>query len=148
MMAGLRRLHYSYYEMLTHGVTTLAFVVMLFGSSARANELVLPTIGLASVYSLDEKSFVKTASGEKLRDGDMSAAHRSLPFGTMVLVTNRRNGKSAVVLIVDRGPFVRGRVIDVTQGVAKQLGFSGLTLVDLVVIGFQQQAGVAGPFSF
>ena len=134
--------------MLPHCATVLTLVAMLVGIPARADEIVLPVIGLASVYSIDEKAFAKTASGEKLRDGDMSAAHRSLPFGTMVLVTNRRNGNSVVVRIVDRGPFVKGRIIDVTQGVASLLGFSGLTTVDLVVIGFQREAAADGPFSF
>jgi rare lipoprotein A len=134
--------------MLSHGATALALVTLLSGSPAKASEVSLPIVGLASIYSIDEKSFAKTASGEKLRDGDMSAAHRSLPFGTMVLVTNRKNGNSVVVRIVDRGPFVKGRVIDVTQGVATLLGFSGLTAVDLAVIGFQGASVVDGPFSF
>jgi rare lipoprotein A len=64
----------------------------------------------------------------------MTAAHRSLPFGTKVKVTNRRNGRSAVVRINDRGPYVRGRVIDVTPAVAGALGFSGLTSVSLLVL--------------
>jgi len=55
--------------------------------------------------------------------GALTAAHRSLPFGTMVRVTNERNGRSVVVRINDRGPFVRGRVIDVTPAAARALGF-------------------------
>ena len=54
-----------------------------------------------------------------------TAAHRSLKFGTKVKVTNRRNGRSVVVRINDRGPFVGGRVIDVTRAAAQQLGFVG-----------------------
>jgi rare lipoprotein A len=64
----------------------------------------------------------------------MTAAHRSLPFGTKVRVTNRRNGRSVVVRINDRGPYVRGRVIDVTPAAADALGFSGLTSVTLLVL--------------
>jgi rare lipoprotein A len=64
----------------------------------------------------------------------MTAAHRSLPFGTKVRVTNRRNGRSVVVRINDRGPYVRGRVIDVTPAAADALGFSGLTSVTLLVV--------------
>jgi rare lipoprotein A len=62
----------------------------------------------------------------------MTAAHRTLPFGTRVEVINQRNGKRVTVRINDRGPFVRGRVIDVTPAAAAALGFSGLTRVTLV----------------
>ena len=55
----------------------------------------------------------------------MTAAHKTLPFGTKVRVTNRKNGKTVVVTINDRGPFVRGRVIDLTPAGARALGFSG-----------------------
>ena len=61
----------------------------------------------------------------------MTAAHPSLPFGTKVRVTNKRNGRSVVVTINDRGPFTRGRIIDVTPAAAQALGFSGVTLVGL-----------------
>jgi rare lipoprotein A len=85
--------------------------------------------GVASVYS----SGHATASGQRLNTGALTAAHRSLPFGTKVLVTNERNGRSVTVTINDRGPFVRGRVIDVTPAGARALGFSGLTRVTLNV---------------
>jgi rare lipoprotein A len=62
------------------------------------------------------------------------AAHRSYPFGTMVRVTNRKNGRSVVVRIIDRGPFIRGRVIDVSPAAARALGFSGLAPVVLAVV--------------
>ena len=64
----------------------------------------------------------------------MTAAHRTLPFGTEVRVTNLRNGCSAVVRINDRGPSVRGRIIDVTPAAAQALGFSGLAPVKLDVL--------------
>lgn len=64
----------------------------------------------------------------------MTAAHRTLPIGTFVRVTNRRSGRSVVVRINDRGPFVRGRIIDVTPAAAHVLGFSGLAPVTLDVI--------------
>lgn len=72
--------------------------------------------GKASYYQLGGR----TASGGRV--GHMTAAHRSLPFGTHVRVTNLSNGRSAVVTINDRGPFVRGRVIDVSAGAADVLG--------------------------
>ena len=87
--------------------------------------------GVASVYSIDSGS--GTASGQQLNPEALTAAHRSLPFGTKVRVTNRSNGRSVVVTINDRGPFVRGRIIDVTPGAARVLGFSGLTQVTLNV---------------
>jgi rare lipoprotein A len=83
--------------------------------------------GVASVYSTESGS--RTASGVRLNPGAMTAAHRSLPFGSKVRVTNRRNGRSVVVTVNDRGPFVRGRIIDVTPAAAQALGFSGLTQV-------------------
>jgi rare lipoprotein A len=87
--------------------------------------------GVASVYSTESGS--GTASGQRLNPGALTAAHRSLPFGTKVRVTNKNNGRSVVVTINDRGPFVRGRVIDVTPAAAQALGFSGLTQVTLNV---------------
>ena len=64
----------------------------------------------------------------------LTAAHRTLPFGTMVRVTNLRNGRSVVVRINDRGPFTKGRIIDVTPAAARQLQFSDLTPVALQVV--------------
>jgi rare lipoprotein A len=83
--------------------------------------------GVASVYSTESGS--RTASGARLNPGALTAAHRSLPFGSKVKVTNRRNGRTVVVTVNDRGPFVRGRIIDVTPAAAQALGFSGLTQV-------------------
>lgn len=82
--------------------------------------------GIASVYSY---AGGKTASGQRTNPSGMTAAHRTLPFGTMVRVTNKRNGRSVVVRINDRGPFVRGRVIDLTPAAANALAFSGLAPV-------------------
>jgi rare lipoprotein A len=65
----------------------------------------------------------KTANGERFNPGALTAAHRSLPFGTRLKLTNTANGRSVVVRINDRGPFVGGRVLDVSQGAASALGF-------------------------
>jgi rare lipoprotein A len=83
--------------------------------------------GRASWYALHSR----TASCELMNPSAMTAAHKTLPFGTKVRVTNKKNGKSVVVRINDRGPFVRGRVIDLSKGAAQQLGFisSGHTAV-------------------
>lgn len=88
--------------------------------------------GIASIYGHESGS--RTASGARLRVGELTAAHRTLPFGTKVKVTNKRNGRAVVVRINDRGPFIRGRVIDVTPAAARALGFSGLTKVSLAVV--------------
>ena len=105
----------------------LASPLLLAGASAEDQS------GVASVYSTESGS--GTASGQKLNPGALTAAHRSLPFGTQVRVTNTSNGRSVVVTINDRGPFMRGRVIDVTPAGARALGFSGLTKVTLNVGG-------------
>jgi rare lipoprotein A len=88
--------------------------------------------GLASVYAY---SGTKTSSGERAAPSGLTAAHRTLPFGTMVRVTNDRTGRSVEVRINDRGPFRRGRVIDVTPAAASALGFSDVAHVTLTVLG-------------
>jgi rare lipoprotein A len=95
--------------------------------------------GVASVYSTESGS--GTASGQKLNPEALTAAHRTLPFGTKVRVTNRKNGRSVVVTINDRGPFVGGRVIDLTPAAARELGFSGLTQVSLDILGREREPG-------
>lgn len=74
--------------------------------------------GGASWYALTSK----TASGERMNPSNLTAAHRSLRFGTKVKVTNARNGKAVVVRINDRGPFIKGRVLDLSKAAAKNLG--------------------------
>jgi rare lipoprotein A len=78
----------------------------------------------------------RTANGEVFRPGTLTAAHRTLPFGTRVRVTNLWNGRSAVVRINDRGPFHGGRIIDLAHGAAQQLGVtaSGVAQVRLEVL--------------
>jgi rare lipoprotein A len=89
--------------------------------------------GIASVYGRSSGS--RTASGERLQEGALTAAHPSLPFGTMVAVSNKRNGRMVMVRINDRGPFVRGRVIDLSAAAARALSFSGTAEVSLAVVG-------------
>jgi rare lipoprotein A len=80
--------------------------------------------GIASFYGYDG-SGNKTATGERFNPEGMTAAHRHLPFGTKVRVTNTRNGRSVIVRINDRGPFIRGRVIDLSYGAARVIGMIG-----------------------
>ncbi len=76
--------------------------------------------GIAAFYSGG-----RTASREVSGPNGLTAAHRTLPFGTKVLVTNMRNGRTVVVRIVDRGPYGRGRVIDVSRAAARELDMIG-----------------------
>lgn len=105
---------------------TIAATAILVSQPASAQ------CGKASWYALKSR----TASGEMMNPSAMTAAHRSLKFGTKVRVTNKRNGKSVIVRINDRGPFVKGRVIDVSKAAARQLGFisSGHTNICLAKV--------------
>jgi peptidoglycan lytic transglycosylase len=90
------------------------------------------TYGLASYYSQDSK----TASGERFDPREMTAAHRTLPFGTRVRVTQLETGRSVTVRINDRGPYVDGRIVDISRGAAQSLGIidRGVTKVKLDVL--------------
>ena len=81
--------------------------------------------GLASYYWRGQR----VASGGRFNPNAMTAAHKTLPFGTKVKVTNKRNGRSVVVTINDRGPFIRGRVIDLSKGAAKVIQMTGAGVV-------------------
>jgi rare lipoprotein A len=105
----------------------LCGALMLFAFSPIAHA----QSGIASVYAEHGGS---TANGERVVPGALTAAHRTLPFGTRVRVTNRRNGRSVVVRINDRGPFVRGRIIDLTPAAARAIGVSGLAPVMVEVV--------------
>ncbi len=107
-------------------IVTLSAALLAMSGVANAEQ------GIASVYAY---SGSKTASGQRANPAGLTAAHRTLPFGTKVRVTNKRNGKSVTVRINDRGPFIRGRVIDLTPAGARALGFSGLAPVMLAVEG-------------
>lgn len=77
----------------------------------------------------------RTATGERYNPDGISAAHRTLPFGTRVLVTHKRTGRTVVVRINDRGPFIRGRIIDLSRGAKRVLGMDGLAPVCITVLG-------------
>lgn len=77
----------------------------------------------------------RTANGERYRPDGISAAHRSLPFGTIVQVRNQRTGRTVTVRINDRGPFIRGRIIDLSRGAKRIIGMDGLAPVCLAVLG-------------
>jgi rare lipoprotein A len=109
---------------------------LIVSEPARAADAKPDQCGLASVYStLSEE----TASGQDTSVNDRTAAHRSLPFGTLVRVDNQENGNSAIVRITDRGPFVSGRIVDVSQIAAHELGFADLTQVCLKILSLPEK---------
>lgn len=99
-------------------------------------QIALNFTGMASWYGYDGSSSA-TASGERFNPEALTAAHRSLPMGTKVRVTNTRNGRSVVVRINDRGPYVGGRVIDLSAAAARLLGMmgSGVAPVQIDILG-------------
>ncbi|MCC6949591.1 MAG: septal ring lytic transglycosylase RlpA family protein [Bradyrhizobiaceae bacterium] len=111
-------------------LSAIAAAIFAAGTQLAAAETV--TRGKASFYSHGSK----TASGERYDPNGMTAAHRTLPFGTRVRVTDTRTRRSAVVRINDRGPFIKGRIIDVSRGAARQLGMigRGVAMVDIQVV--------------
>jgi len=100
-----------------------ALAAVLFSGATPASA----QCGSASWYALHSQ----TASGEKMNPARLTAAHRTLPFGTKLKVTNQRNGKSVVVRINDRGPFIKGRMIDLSKAAAKKLGFIDKGVADI-----------------
>ena len=88
-------------------------------------------VGHASWYSLPANT---TANGERMDPNELTAAHRSLPFGTRVLVENLTNGRSVVVRINDRGPFIGGRIIDLSKAAAASIGMLGAGTAQVRVV--------------
>ena len=110
---------------------TLSLIAMVSTSSPL---MAATETGIASVYSGE-----KTANGEYAHASALTAAHKTLPFGTMVKVTNINTGRSVVVRINDRGPYIKGRIIDLTPAGARAIGSAGLAVVELTVL--PRQAG-------
>lgn len=100
-----------------------------------ASAQVEPTLGMASYYAAAFHGR-RTASGERFDMQELTAAHRTLPFGTLVRVKHLKNGREVVVRINDRGPFRKGRVIDVSRAAAERLGMlsQGVGRVSLEVL--------------
>lgn len=101
------------YRWTAASVAAAVFFVAPFTTPALAQ------CGRASWYALHSL----TASGERMNPAAMTAAHRTLPLGTRVKVKNERNGRTIVVRINDRGPYARGRILDLSRGAARALGF-------------------------
>lgn len=113
-----------------HFLVTMLLPVVLLGP-AGATDRKPDECGLASVYSSTSE---ETASGEDTRPEDFTAAHKTLPFGTLLNVNNQDNGRITAVRITDRGPFVEGRIIDVSQVAARELGIIGLAKICLDIV--------------
>jgi rare lipoprotein A len=112
-------------------LNTAAALVSVIGIVAAS--AALAQSGIASIYQGG-----KTANGEFARPNAMTAAHKTLPFGTLVRVTNRQSGRSVVVRINDRGPYTRGRMIDLSSAAARAIGVQGLPRVDIEVVGHER----------
>jgi len=105
-------------------VLSAAVAALLSVSSAQAS------VGMASWYKMGRM----TASGERFIPMGLTCAHRSLRFGTKLKITNPRNGRSVVVRVNDRGPFVRGRVLDLSMGAARAIGLGGVGKIEYTVM--------------
>jgi rare lipoprotein A len=116
--------------MAVNSLTKLALSSVLLASTIILPMTASAQEGIASVYSGE-----RTANGEYAHATALTAAHRTLPFGTRVRVTNHQTGRSVVVRINDRGPFVSGRIIDLTPAGARALGMDGLAHVTVDVVG-------------
>ena len=88
------------------------------------------------------------ANGEQINTDALTAAHKSLPLGTLVRVTNKRNGRSVVMRINDRGPYVKGRIIDLTPAGARAIGMDGLAQVEVTLISSALFRAVTGSLIF
>jgi rare lipoprotein A len=110
-------------------ITVFGVGILIAAMSLPSSLMAAAQSGIASVYSGEQ-----TANGEYAHASALTAAHRTLPFGTMIEVTNIQTGRSVVVRINDRGPYIRGRVIDLTPAGARAIGSSGLAPVTLTVL--------------
>lgn len=113
----------------------LLFLLLLVWSTALFAQGDIETVGMASFYA-NKFEGRRTSSGEIFHQRKFTCAHRTLPFGTQLLVTNLANQKSVVVTVNDRGPYGKGRVVDLTTAAAKELDFikDGTTRVQLEIL--------------
>ena len=114
---------------MTYRLLTVIVLSVILGFSVLAQNI---QRGKASYYS-KRWTGRRTANGERLHHDSMTCAHRTYPFGTLLRVTNLRNGLQVVVRVNDRGPFGRGRIVDVSWGAAKKLNMLGAGVVPCTV---------------
>jgi rare lipoprotein A len=123
-------------------ISHIIILITLLSSCASTREpikkpkVISTHYGIASWYSIKTNRGIKTASGRRLNNNAYTAAHKTFPMGSQVRVTNLSNGRSENLTITDRGPFKKGRIIDVTIGSSKRLGFysDGLTKVKVQLL--------------
>jgi rare lipoprotein A len=118
----------------------LLFLTLFLPLLTKGQDLGYEKVGIASFYA---NSFYgkKTASGERLIKTALTAAHKKFPFNTLVEVTNLASRKSVIVRINDRGPYRKGRVIDLSEAAAKKLNLKkiGLVKVKIKIVGFENE---------
>ena len=107
-----------------------AFVFLFCSTSIWLPDQAAAQVGIASYYKYGRR----TANGERFNPKGLTAAHRTLRFGTRVRVTHLKTGKSVIVRINDRGPFTGGRIIDLSSGAAAAVGLKGTAKVNLTVL--------------
>ncbi|MCX7349458.1 MAG: septal ring lytic transglycosylase RlpA family protein [Alphaproteobacteria bacterium] len=117
----------------------MAAFAMLMGATSVIQAEAAAQTGKASYY----KHGARTASGERFNPNGYTAAHRTLPFGTRVLVTNLKTGKSVIVRVNDRGPFIKSRIIDVSYGAAKVLGITATGVATVKIVPLVKTAAAA-----
>lgn len=120
-----------------NSVLLVYLALLSFGCSGMTSNNDAPRTGYketgkASFYAMKFQSR-KTASGERFDQSAKTAAHKKLPFGTKVKVTNVKNGKSVIVRINDRGPFVRGRIIDLSRSAFSNIGNTSAGVIDVKI---------------
>jgi rare lipoprotein A len=118
-----------------HGFSGAALLGLVLLASCGGSKNTFTQSGQGSYYA-DKFNGRPTTSGEIYRSGKMTAAHNTLPFGTRIKVTNVKNGKSVKVTVNDRGPHVKGRIVDVSGKAARKLDLveAGVVPVQLKVI--------------
>ena len=118
-------------------IATIIMVGIVLASNVMAKDSFPIQKGKASWYSVKCNHGTKTKSGKRLSDTAFTVAHKTLPMGTKVKVTNLKNGKSVICTVSDHGPNISNRILDVTIGVARELDFvkRGITEVTIEVIG-------------
>ncbi len=126
--------------------STQSNILVEFSSrdATRTKQLIAQSVGQASYYGNEPgEGGPITANGERYNSGGLTAAHRTLPFGTRVRVTSPNTGRSVVVRINDRGPFIHGRIIDLSVGAARAIGLtgSGVGTVRMDVLGGGESRG-------
>ena len=106
--------------------------ILLFAVTTSLTALAQVQSGKASFYAL-KFTGRKTASGERMHHDSLTCAHRTYPFGTMLKVTNPANGKSVIVRVTDRGPYVKGRIIDLSARAAREIGIMAQGIAPVIV---------------